>query len=65
MAKKKTTITAVFEVEHDGGPKTGDYEYLAEHLADEWDGLNVYFQDPQQDDETSVNLTVRSITASE
>lgn len=63
--EKKTLITAVFEVEYDGGPKPEGYEYLAQHLAEEWDGENVYFQDPEQDEETSVNLVVKSVTASE
>lgn len=61
MAKKKETVlTVTFVVEHSDGPRLKSYEALAMHLAEEWEGHEEYFQDPDKDDETSVLLYVRS-----
>jgi hypothetical protein len=59
-SKKETVLTVVFVVEHSDGQRLRSYEALATHLAEEWEGHEVYFQDPDQDDETSVHLYVRS-----
>ncbi|MBD3004687.1 hypothetical protein [Streptomyces sp. 5-10] len=65
MAGKKThTLTATFIIEHSDGPKVGTYDALAEYLATEWEGMEVYFQGAGEDDETSVNLFVRNIETS-
>jgi hypothetical protein len=61
MAKKKNpTLTMTFEVEYSDGPRLKEYESLAVHLAEEWEGHEVYFQDPEKDEETSVLLYVKS-----
>lgn len=61
MSKKTPKLIVTMSVEYNDGPKVESYEALAMHLAEEWEGLEVYFQDPDQDDETSVNLYVSSI----
>ncbi|MGW9067848.1 hypothetical protein ACWGQT_00150 [Streptomyces yangpuensis] len=59
MAKKETVLTVAFTVEYDDGPRPKSYEALATHLAEEWEGHEVYFQDPEKEDETSVRLFVK------
>ncbi|MFJ4902801.1 hypothetical protein [Streptomyces sp. NPDC088727] len=60
QSKKEKVLTMVFVVEHSDGPRLRSYEALATHLAEEWEGHEVYFQDPDKDEETSVHLYVRS-----
>ncbi|MFF7198234.1 hypothetical protein ACFZAM_31560 [Streptomyces sp. NPDC008079] len=59
-SKKETVLTVTFVVEHSDGPNLTSYEPLATHLAQEWEGHEVYFQAPDEEDETSVHLYVRS-----
>lgn len=59
-SKNETVLTVTFSVDYSDGPRLKSYEALAMHLAEEWEGHEVYFQDPEKDDETSVHLYVKS-----
>lgn len=63
MAKKKLkgTMTVTFKVEQTDGDTPETLDALAEWGYMEWEGLEVYFQDPEQEDETVVKLSPEKI----
>lgn len=63
MAKKKLTgtMTVTFKVEQTDGDTPETLDQIEEWAEGEWEGLEVYFQDPDQDDETVVKLEIQKV----
>jgi hypothetical protein len=64
MPKKKPkltgTLTVTFTFEQTDGPTPEIPDGLQDQLETDWDGLEVYFADPDEEDETVVVLTTKS-----
>jgi hypothetical protein len=61
MAKKMLTgtVTVTFKVKQTDGPTPETLDSLEEWIDSEWGGLEVYIADPEEDEETVVELEVK------
>lgn len=60
MAKKKLTgiLTVTFKVKQTDGAVPETLDSLEEWVESEWSGLEVYVADPNEEEETAVELEV-------
>lgn len=60
MAKKKLsgTMTVTFKVKQTDGATPETLDALETWIYEEWDGLEVYFPDPDEEEETVVELSI-------
>lgn len=61
MAGKKKltgTVTLTLKVKQTDGPIPETLDALKEQLETDWDGLEVYFADPDLEEETVAKLTI-------
>lgn len=63
MAKKKLTgtLTVVFKVKQTDGATPETLDSLEEWIESEWAGLEVYIADPNEEEETVVELEVEKV----
>lgn len=63
MAKKKLngTLTVTFKVKQTDGATPETLDALEEWVESEWGGLEAYIADPDQEDETVVELEIEKI----
>lgn len=61
MARRKKltgTLTVTFKVKQTDGPTPETLDSLEEWIESEWAGLEAYIADPEEDEETAVELEV-------
>jgi hypothetical protein len=63
MAKKKLTgtLTVVFKVKQTDGATPETLDSLEEWVDSEWSGLEVYAADPNEEEETVLELEIQKI----